>query len=968
MKQRFDKKHFLIDIVNNWKSELNLIFDHFENFDKYGKPKYITLKTDGELNGLYFDGNNVELATKSGRIRTDLPVTEEIKKLLNNKVKNFIGITELYVKIDDKVMTYTKASSILRNPQSIEDEKMINLKILDVISIDNERILKDYYDRVTLIEDLFKDGHNVQPIEIYKDIDIQKLWKDKVLSNQYEGIVAYFDEYNVKFKPVLTLDLVVIGIEISTKLENSMSNLLLAFMDQENKFRYAGRVGTGFTLEDRKRWFDIAMNKKIKQEGLIVWIKPQIIVEIEAKEAYIRETPRYDEDMNEIDSKRSALFREPSFKVIRDDKLVNPIDLRLEQIPNWIDKEANFNKFFEYEKELDYNLFRKAYYPKHPETEIVPINEYLEKPLREKDIWEYYDKVKSRIVAFYNKYDFDTLLMIKVDKVIVKRPSAIKTIEDFEKLNNGRTLEWHFSLKTDKTSLAWIDFDPKEEFSWLDLKKIVLEVKELIDSLDFIRGSQILFSGSKGFHLHCFLKKEMDIDEVRLTFKKFLNNYIENKKDNRLSIGIIKRKDGLRIDISTLHVAGGLRVPYSLSKMGLVCIPLNEKDLLKFEKEDAIIEKILKLKKNAAEDVLKEYKRKREFGKTPEPRPEIKKKINKRRWVIQYHYSKRFHGDFRLETADEKGHSYLKSWAVPKIEDLLTGRKDMVLAIETEPHPIEYIDFEGEIPQGHYGAGKVEVYDTGYIEDIQKETVNSIKVHLKGNTIDNTFVFFKPEYFKDTNKWYLRMVNMIKETSYKLAMLYYKQLINNKIDKLLDAYLIHNNINIDDKYPLKKWARSLFDKFGDPFFTKKAIVNIYSDVLEFIGNIIEDPSKHPLLTKEEIKDYVEDFLIINQISLSESEKNELITKIIDTIGTFGYIIATIRQNPGILRCSGFIINNLSKISRIDPLLEAYPEMITDAPGPYGDKFEYPKGLYSQRPQEGRKLYLLDILKSIDKLS
>ena len=104
---------------------------------------------------------------------------------------------------------------------------------------------------------------------------------------------------------------------------------------------------------------------------------------------------------------------------------------------------------------------------------------------------------------------------------------------------------------------------------------------------------------------------------------------------------------------------------------------------------------------------LTEYRRKRDFRKTPEPGPSRRKSNDDAlSFVIQHHLASHEHDDLRLELD-----GVFKSWAVPK----RVSRKHGVrrLAVEVEDHPLEYGEFEGEIPKGEYGAGTVKIWDRG---------------------------------------------------------------------------------------------------------------------------------------------------------------------------------------------------------------------------------------------------------------
>jgi DNA ligase D-like protein (predicted 3'-phosphoesterase) len=116
-------------------------------------------------------------------------------------------------------------------------------------------------------------------------------------------------------------------------------------------------------------------------------------------------------------------------------------------------------------------------------------------------------------------------------------------------------------------------------------------------------------------------------------------------------------------------------------------------------------------------------------------------------FVIQKHHAKNLHWDFRLEMD-----GVLKSWAIPKQPPKTKGIKR--LAIQVEDHPLSYKDFEGIIPKGQYGAGKVEIWDKGNYIIIEKNS-NKIEFKIKGKKLKGKFILLKINYGKKPNKNWL---------------------------------------------------------------------------------------------------------------------------------------------------------------------------------------------------------------------
>jgi len=140
---------------------------------------------------------------------------------------------------------------------------------------------------------------------------------------------------------------------------------------------------------------------------------------------------------------------------------------------------------------------------------------------------------------------------------------------------------------------------------------------------------------------------------------------------------------------------------------------------------------------------LGDYKRKRDFSKTIEPTGEVNDS-GENVFVVQEHHATHLHYDLRLEVQ-----GVLKSWAVPKGVPTKPGVKR--LAVATEDHPIDYAAFEGEIPEGEYGAGVVKIWDRGsYIPE--KITDREIIVELSGEKLKGKYVLIR---LKDGKNWLL---------------------------------------------------------------------------------------------------------------------------------------------------------------------------------------------------------------------
>jgi DNA ligase D-like protein (predicted 3'-phosphoesterase) len=163
---------------------------------------------------------------------------------------------------------------------------------------------------------------------------------------------------------------------------------------------------------------------------------------------------------------------------------------------------------------------------------------------------------------------------------------------------------------------------------------------------------------------------------------------------------------------------------------------------------------------------LSEYERKRDFSKTSEPsgaskrRSGAKAKRRHPRFTIQKHAATSLHYDFRLEIG-----GVLASWAVPKGPSL--DPRDKRLAMRTEDHPMDYIEFEGVIPKGEYGGGPVIVWDRGVYQNIShtrsgremgiEEALEKgdIKVFLLGEKVKGPYALVRTSDPGEREQWLL---------------------------------------------------------------------------------------------------------------------------------------------------------------------------------------------------------------------
>lgn len=285
-----------------------------------------------------------------------------------------------------------------------------------------------------------------------------------------------------------------------------------------------------------------------------------------------------------------------------------------------------------------------------------------------------------------------------------------------------------------------LDLDPGEGVGLAECAEVAVWARDILTGMGL--EPVPVTSGSKGIHLYARLDGGQTSDQVSRVAHELAKALEADHRDEIIST--MKRADRagkVFIDWSQNNANKTTISPYSLRGRAhpTVAVPRTWRELASPKLRQLGYEEVLKrvgtkgdpladaasgrvgeLGKRAEHtdreterDRLTVYRSKRDAAKTPEPVPEGRPSTtNGRSFVIQKHAARRLHYDFRLERD-----GVLVSWALPK--GVPTSGKENHLAVHTEDHPLDYGGFEGDIPRGEYGAGHVDIWDSG-VYDLQK--------------------------------------------------------------------------------------------------------------------------------------------------------------------------------------------------------------------------------------------------------
>src|ERR1700761_684511 len=310
-------------------------------------------------------------------------------------------------------------------------------------------------------------------------------------------------------------------------------------------------------------------------------------------------------------------------------------------------------------------------------------------------------------------------------------------------------------LKPGPATRLVFDLDPGEGVTMAQLAEVARAVRDLIADIGL--RTFPLTSGSKGLHLYAPLDEPVSSKGASVLAKRVAQQ-LEKAMPELVTSTMTKslRAGKVFLDWSQNNGSKTTIAPYSLRgrEHPTVAAPrsweeLDDKNLRHLEYDEVLkrVERDGDLLAPLDADVrtpdrLTKYRSMRDASKTPEPVPNAKPAAGQgNTFVIQEHHARRLHYDFRLERD-----GVLVSWAVPK--NLLETTAVNHLAVHTEDHPLEYGSFEGTIPKGEYGGGKVVIWDAGTY-DAEKFRDDEVIVTLHGSRISGRYALIQT----DGNQW-----------------------------------------------------------------------------------------------------------------------------------------------------------------------------------------------------------------------
>ncbi|MEV0707335.1 ATP-dependent DNA ligase [Nocardia aurea] len=417
---------------------------------------------------------------------------------------------------------------------------------------------------------------------------------------------------------------------------------------------------------------------------------------------------------------------------------------------------------------------------------------------------------KGEVIAYYSAVAPAMLPHIAGRPVTRKRwPNGVDAQSFFEKNLPSHAPSWiqrrtiehsdrpvHYPLIDSEAGLAWIgqqaalevhvpqwrfdggeigaatrlvfDLDPGPGAGLAECARVALLVREMIDGIG-LRAFPVT-SGSKGIHLYVPLARALSPGGASTVAKQVATN-LEKLHPDLVTATMAKavRRGKVFLDWSQNNPSKTTIAPYSMRGRSVpnAAAPrgwdeIEDHDRLRHLRFDEVLVRFrddgdlladLDPPVTAARsggtpvDALTTYRSMRDPGRTPEPVPAtVSGEGAGDRFVVQEHHARRLHWDVRLERD-----GVLVSWAVPKGPP--TSPEQNRLAVHTEDHPLEYLDFHGEIPRGEYGAGQMTIWDSGTYET-EKWRDDEVIVEFRGTRLTGRYALIRT----DGKQWLMHLM------------------------------------------------------------------------------------------------------------------------------------------------------------------------------------------------------------------
>ncbi len=212
-------------------------------------------------------------------------------------------------------------------------------------------------------------------------------------------------------------------------------------------------------------------------------------------------------------------------------------------------------------------------------------NRFYPQGVTEIDVWNHYQKVKSSILLETKNKDLMFIIMVSLNKEVIRRKVPRLTPQNYDTIITGRTVSIHTSMGLYE-DYGILDIDVgNDSFKWAQIA--TSDVYDFVmDKMPIVRTAQIRFTGKTSFHIKCNFNKKMKADVIRFLFKKFLQ---DSDLSKRYTIGATRRSGVPNIDLNRNCLRCNHITLNALSVLGLQCMEVPYPSLMRFDPRHARI-------------------------------------------------------------------------------------------------------------------------------------------------------------------------------------------------------------------------------------------------------------------------------------------------------------------------------------------------------------------------------------------